>query len=376
MITDDLFEELPETEPAWAALDRITAYRKQLLAAGYSPVPVNGKRISLSDWQNIRATPAIIDTWAVTRADHVNTGVLTGRTPAIDIDITDTEAAEEIEALAKSLLGENAVRIGRPPKRCLLFRTDTPFRKLSATFVERDGHTHKIEILGTGQQVVVNGVHPETHQPYRWHGGEPGPKLRHEDLPPLTAETAAAFLAAASDLLTRYGWKAGENKKTNGADAETGRAEGASPRERAYAAAALDNVAEELAGTAAGDRNNKLYKTAFRIGTMVARGWIPRTEVEATLFDAAKDCGLVADDGEVQTRRTIASGLDDGAGAPHPDLPDQDALQESETETGQQEARPRCSLADAHRIFQKWLGDEYETLRTMADKPAIREGLL
>ena len=63
---------------------------------------------------------------------------------------------------------------------------------------------------------------------------------------------------------------------------------------------------------------------------MVARGWIPRTEVEATLFDAAKDCGLVADDGEVQTRRTIASGLDDGAGAPHPDLPDQDALQESE----------------------------------------------
>lgn len=132
------------------------------------------------------------------------------------------------------------------------------------------------------------------------------------------------------------------------------------PRARAYAAAALDNVAEELAGTAAGDRNNKLYKTAFRIGTMVARGWIPRTEVEATLFDAAKDCGLVADDGEVQTRRTIASGLDDGAGAPHPDLPDQDALQESETETGQQEARPRCSLADAHRIFQKWLGDEYD----------------
>ena len=39
---------------------------------------------------------------------------------------------------------------------------------------------------------------------------------------------------------------------------------------------------------------------------MVARGWIARTEVEAALFDAATACGLVADDGEAQTRRTIA----------------------------------------------------------------------
>ena len=50
MIADDAFEELPQREPAWAALDRITAYRKQLLACGYWPVPANGKRINLSDW--------------------------------------------------------------------------------------------------------------------------------------------------------------------------------------------------------------------------------------------------------------------------------------------------------------------------------------
>ena len=46
---------------------------------------------------------------------------------------------------------------------------------------------------------------------------------------------------------------------------------------------------------------------------MVARGWIARTEVEAALFEAAAACGLVADDGEAQTGRTIKSGLDDGA---------------------------------------------------------------
>ena len=99
MIADDAFEELPEHEPAWAVLDRVTRYRKQLLAAGYSPVPVNGKRIHLSDWQNIRATPAIIDTWATTRADHLNTGVLCRDTPFVDIDVTVEEVAEEIEAL-------------------------------------------------------------------------------------------------------------------------------------------------------------------------------------------------------------------------------------------------------------------------------------
>ena len=52
--------------------------------------------------------------------------------------------------------------------------------------------------------------------------------------------------------------------------------ERASIRERAYAQAALDGCAEELAGNAAGDRNEMLYKKSFRIGTMVARGWIAR----------------------------------------------------------------------------------------------------
>ena len=51
--------------------------------------------------------------------------------------------------------------------------------------------------------------------------------------------------------------------------------------------------------------------------------WIARAEVETALFEAATACGLVADDGEAQTRRTIKSGLDDGATLPHPDLDEQ-----------------------------------------------------
>ena len=133
-------------------------------------------------------------------------------------------------------------------------------------------------------------------------------------------------------------------------------------RERAYAQAALDGCAEELADTAAGDRNNILYKKSFRIGTMVARGWIARTEVEAALFDAAAACGLVADDGEradaahdlVRIRRWRQT-------APHPDLPDQDALQITAQErSNNRKHRRAAALADAHAVFKKWLGDEYD----------------
>ena len=43
-------------------------------------------------------------------------------------------------------------------------------------------------------------------------------------------------------------------------------------------------------------------------------------------------------------------------------MPDQDTLQTAteEPQAGQQEAPPRCSLADAHAVFKKWLGDEYD----------------
>ena len=251
IVADEEFKELPHREPAWAALDRVTAYRKQLLASGYSPVPVNGKAIHLSDWQNIRATPAIIETWATTRADHLNTGVLCRDTPFVDIDVTVEEVAEEIEALFEDAIENSAVRIGQPPKRAIPFRTDEPFKKMAVQFKAPAGTLHKVEILGDGQQIVVAGIHPDTGQPYRWHGGEPGPKLRREDLPLLTAESAAVFLAAAAEVMRSHGWTEVEGKKSNGTDKNTSagiardHAGGdASTRERTYARATLDGCSK------------------------------------------------------------------------------------------------------------------------------------
>jgi hypothetical protein len=213
----DEFVELPQHEPAWQALDRVAAYRKALLASGYRPLPCTGKNVLINGWSQILATNDIINNWTDQCPDALNTGLLTATTPAIDIDVTDDEVAEEIEILVEDMLGKSAVRIGRAPKRAILFRADVPFAKLVANFVALNGTTHKVEVLAQGQQIVVNGIHPDTQQPYRWHGGEPGPDLKHADLPLLTAEKAAAFIAAAAELMTNRGWTpAADKKQPNG----------------------------------------------------------------------------------------------------------------------------------------------------------------
>jgi hypothetical protein len=321
-VNDDIdkFEELPEREPAWMLLDRVTAYRKGLLAAGYLPIPVNGKVPPIAGWQDIEATKALIDGWVDKYADATNTGILTRTIPAIDIDVLDAAVADELQEIAERMIGASAVRIGKAPKRAMLFRVDEPFDKISTSvFVSPDGRTHKVEILCRGQQIVVHGIHPNTRAPYTWRGGEPGPELKRDALPLLNAEKANEFFVAAAQCMSARGWTS--KKKPNGDGGGAWNTEQlGSKRERLYALAALDGCADELAKAPNGDRNNTLYKKAFRLGTMVARGWISQSAVFDALFAAADACGLNKDDGEQSSQKTILSGLHDGHKHPHPDL--------------------------------------------------------
>src|SRR3974390_174365 len=205
MTEDDAFEELPEREPAWAVLDKITAYRKRLLAAGYQPLPVNGKAVLILKWSEIVPTDAIITNWAQALPDHTNTGLLTRTTPTIDIDCLDPFAAETIENLAREQFGDRGrvlVRFGRKPKRAIPLRTDAPFSKIVVNFKAPNGSTNKIEVLGNGQQTVINGIHPDTKQPYEWFGGEPG-EVCWQDLPLVNEQDLRQFVADAMELLTR-----------------------------------------------------------------------------------------------------------------------------------------------------------------------------
>ena len=188
-----------------------TDLRLQLLRLGYLPLPLygkeppnrkNNKHGGLSDWPNLRATHGLILMWDKKWPDAHNSGVITAPVPAFDGDITHPEAARAVEDLVRERyeeVGRLLVRFGNPPKFAIPFRTDEPFEKLSVKLKAPDGTEHKIEFLCDGQQVVVDGIHPDTGKPYSWHGGTLVETPR-EELPSITKAEAQQLVDDAVDL--------------------------------------------------------------------------------------------------------------------------------------------------------------------------------
>ncbi len=92
---------------------------------------------------------------------------------------------------------------------------------------------------------------------------------------------------------------------------------GSPSREVAYARQALLGIADEVQRTLPGGRNERLNAGAFRLGRMVAAGWIDKVDVADQLTHAASVSGLAAD--EIQA--TLVSGLAAGMQNPLKDLP-------------------------------------------------------
>src|SRR5262245_34560819 len=84
-------------EARWQTLDRATRQRKQLLDAGYIPIPTNGKIPAPRAWQDTAPTVQDIDEWSRQYPTATNTGILTKYTPTVDIDVHDARVAEELE---------------------------------------------------------------------------------------------------------------------------------------------------------------------------------------------------------------------------------------------------------------------------------------
>jgi hypothetical protein len=139
-----------------------------------------------------------------------NTGILCRLCPTLDIDLLDPDAAEAVEQLVKDRFGEHGrvlPRVGKPPKRAIVFRTQKPLAKITALLlaaIEPDGKRpdQRVEFLCDGQQVVVDGIHPETRQPYRWHAGCVG-DIKRDDLPEISEDEARAVVEDIVDLLTK-----------------------------------------------------------------------------------------------------------------------------------------------------------------------------
>lgn len=199
----------------------VSIYRRQLLQAGFAPLPLSGKRPAFDKWSiHIQTNPQEIELWDKVYPFATNTGALTRLMPTIDIDILDEAAAEAIEQLARERFEERGfilVRVGKAPKRAIPLRTNVPFKKRQTSLKTSAGTSdQKIEILCDGQQVVVGGTHPDTRQPYRWHGSELS-AIELTDLPYCSEQDADAFLTAAETILvSQFGFSQIESPRENG----------------------------------------------------------------------------------------------------------------------------------------------------------------
>jgi len=148
--------------------------------------------------------------WARDFPNASNTGMLCVTAPTLDIDVLDAEAVDAAVILVQERFadrGKILLRYGHRPKVGIPFQTDMPFKKISVPLTAPDGDTNqKIEFLAMGQQVVVHGVHPVTHEMYQWSGGNPGNTKRAE-LPAITVEEARALVEDIVTLTEARGYR-------------------------------------------------------------------------------------------------------------------------------------------------------------------------
>lgn len=144
----------------------------RLVANGYPILPImpgtkkpgrfrGGAWSDYPDWTRHAERPTtehelgVWSTWP-----DAGVGIACGPVVGVDIDINDAELALELERLARARLGDTpALRIGRAPKRLLVYRASAPFAGIRRA---------PIEVLGLGQQFVAHAIHPDTGRPYEW----------------------------------------------------------------------------------------------------------------------------------------------------------------------------------------------------------------
>lgn len=179
-------------------VDYLKTLGVELIRLGFQPVPIKpGYKYpkGLKNWQNIEATEADVLRWANNGFKNGGVGVKTGNVVAIDIDVRDKRIVDEMTRYCEDKFGVAPQRVGQEPKTMLVFQTDESFSKMaSATYEDFLGDTHRVEILGEGQQFVAYGVHPDTNKPYKWHGGPGLSDIARVDLPKITREQASAIV--------------------------------------------------------------------------------------------------------------------------------------------------------------------------------------
>lgn len=177
-----------------------------LVANGYPVLPImpgtkkpgrwrNGRWTDYPDWTRHAQRPTSEHELAIWCGwPDAGVGVACGPVVAVDIDVDAPETALALERRCRERLGDTpALRIGRPPKRLLVYRAVEPFAGIRRA---------PLEVLGLGQQFVAHALHPTTGRPYDW----PEETLADLDigsLPAIDAAMARDFLDEALSMVPK-----------------------------------------------------------------------------------------------------------------------------------------------------------------------------
>lgn len=169
--------------------------RDAALLNGYNLIRVRsrGKAPVSQSWQHGEAAASLL---RVTD-DAANTGMLCGGFRVVDVDVDDPILVSEITRAALDLLPKGAIIRRRPgsPRYAMFFRAEGEPGKLSVS-----GATGKVEILGSGQQVVIDGIHPSGAR-LEWMGALSPATVSVGALPVVSEAQVEKFLAACSAIL-------------------------------------------------------------------------------------------------------------------------------------------------------------------------------
>lgn len=228
------------------------------LAASRGKVPGKlgrGGWFGFADWTTCEASPQDHKQWSRWAA---GVGLQGRKYPAVDIDIDREDLADAIVTEALLTFGLGPTRSSRAGRRLLVYAgagirkrrlafripggvagagAGRPVRDqvvpdgkglddLPAGPAENGGELYAVEILGDGQQYVVEGVHPKTGKPYAWAGGRSPAEYGADGLAPITAEEVDAFLEKVAWMVENL-WD-GEIVSSGGQGHEGGQRQGVS----------------------------------------------------------------------------------------------------------------------------------------------------
>jgi hypothetical protein len=157
-------------------------------------------------WTRHVTTDADIPMW---QGWGAGIGMQGRRFPALDVDIDDPELADAVHREALAVLGAAPARFGRGPRRILVYagagmrKERLAFRRLGET----DGAAQAVEFLATGQQYVVEGIHPGTREPYVWQHDHSPVELGPDGLTSITAEQLRTLYLRIEGLLELHGYE-------------------------------------------------------------------------------------------------------------------------------------------------------------------------